>query len=379
MTQRSIVDSRSELESVRMAIAAFRDANRRLGEGNQKIQAHATSVPHTLFYGPAGVGKTTRALECARLMGCSAETKNFAHINADTIKNIEDFIRILQSVTSFDGYRCTHGKVYHSLCVQGSQHRVDLTAPVAPVKPSAVFIDEIHLLSKDLQEKLGQILLDFAYPIMENGKLRTIQFPKFACFAATTIPGDLIKPLRSRFGIKVPIAYYSDEEMFQIVEKMADDRDMVLEETGTKIIARIAQGVAREAENHLKGAYNCLIYMKELGQISDQNGNLINNDVVRNYIKTRQFLEDGLSLSQIRVLYCLKKNADNSTGGLGLVRLCSTIGADEQQYLDELEPRLFQRGLIMSGGRGRTITPEGAKYLERVLKSNKEIRNQLIG
>lgn len=362
------------LMTIKMAVAAVGEANKTLAQGKSLTPGQPFTVPHTLFHGPAGTGKTLRALEAAKLMGCTEENNTFIAINADTIKNIEDFINILISVVNYEGYRCNNGKCSHKGC--GTNHKFySLEQPQGPFKPVAIFMDEIHLLSKDLQEKLGLILLDFKYAIQVDGKVKTLHFPKFTFFAATTIPGNLMKSLRTRFANKVAVNYYTDEQMKGIVETMAQARHLVLDDACKEIVARVAQGVAREAENHLRGVFNCWSYLKQSNQAS--NREVITAEVAKYYIKNQQYLEDGLSLNQIRVLSSLFKGSTKSRAGLGLNRLCALLGMDSQQYLEDVEPRLVYRQYITSGSKGREITEEGKEYLTTLFAARPELAENL--
>lgn len=357
--------------SIRMAIAAAKNTNRLLDKYGKITPKLPLTVPHTLFYGPGGTGKTVRVEESVKLMGCTEEDGTFIRISPDSIKKIEDLIQILNQKLSWDGYLCTNNTTKHENCK--CNHKI--TNPVTPkssIKPIAVFMDEIHVLPADLQEKLGLILLDFRYQLLTKEGLVTYFFPKFTFFACTTKPGDLIKPLRTRFGNKFSVSYYKDEEMFNIVTRMCNQRGWNVSDEAKIIVSKISQGIAREADNHLTGLFNCWIYNLETGQIEDKN--VITKEVALRYIKIQQFTEDGLSYDQVRILKYLRSFYEKGKArGIGVQRICGMLGLDPLRFQDELEPRLSSMNYICSGGRGREITEQGIRYLETTLSKYTDI------
>lgn len=363
----SIKDTDSHLLSIKMCVEACKNTNKILAKYGRITPKLPLVIPHTLFYGPGGTGKTSRAEQTAKIMGCSEEDGTFIRINSTCIKRIEDFIEILVNSLSWEGYLCSGGKTSHSQCNPMNHYIVDPVNPKSPVKQVVVFMDEIHTLSPDLQEQLGLILLDFRYQLLSGRTLKTYYFPRFTFIGATTKPGDLLKPLRTRFGNKFSVGYQSDEEMEKIVGSMASDRGWNLDPEAKKIVARVSQGIPREADNHLCGLFNCWIYLLNTGQIDEKC--VITKEVAKRYIRLRNFVEDGLSYDQVKVLKYLASSVQNGKPkGVGVTRLCSALGLDSSRFADEIEPRLNSLSLVCAGGRGREITIEGMQYLDYLSK-----------
>lgn len=352
------------LENIKIAVSATKVTAKLLEKYKKLTPKLPLTVPHILVYGAPGTGKTRTIEETAKLMGC--DETSFIRISADCLSKVEDLISILEEKLSWQGYICNFGHTNHDNCPKQGHYIVDPINPQAPVKPQLVFFDEIHILNKDLQEKLGLIILDFKYQLAVNGRLRNISFPKFTFAGATTKPGDLLKPLRTRFGLKIHIPYHSDEKMVNITKTIAEEIGVNLDEEAVKIIAKMSQGIPREAGNHIRGAINYWIHCLEKKETN--NKETITKEIVRRYAKLQQFLEDGLSYEQIRVLQYLANfvRKDKITGA-GVNRLCSALSIDGEKYLQDIEPRLLYRNFIISGNRGREITTIGMDYLSNLV------------
>jgi Holliday junction resolvasome RuvABC ATP-dependent DNA helicase subunit len=367
-------DSDKAMLSIKMAVAAVDNTSKLLKKYGRITPKLPITLPHTLFYGPGGTGKTKRVEEAVKLMGCSEEAGTFIRVSPDCLKKngIEGFIDILNKNLSWEGYLCNHGKTSHCNCPSHNHKIVDTESPRAPVKQIAVFLDEIHVVPADIQEKLGLILLDFKYQTVTPLGLKTYYFPKFTLFAATTLPGDLIKPLRTRFGNKFSVSYYTDTEMVSIASVMAKQRGWNVDAESLELLAKASQGIARECENHLTGLFNCWIYLMSTGQ--EVNKHVITKEVTLQYLSIKQFTEDGLSFDQVKILKYLASFAkDGKVKGVGVNRVCGALGLDAQRFSDELEPRLSAKNFISSGGRGREITNEGMQYLEVTLTKYPEL------
>lgn len=362
MNKTDIFENDLSLMNVKMAVIATQHTSKILEKYGKVTPKLPITVPHTLIYGSAGTGKTSRAEAMAEVMGCSEQDNTFIRINSDCIEDIQNLVDLLQNKLSWQGYkRNATGEVE------------DPFNPIAPIKPILVFLDEIHCLSKVTQEKLGLILLDFRYQIKVREGIKTIYFPRFTLVAATTKPGELIKPLRTRFGIKMSVTTGTDDEMLQVADIMLKPTGWTLDLEAKRIVARMAQGIPREVGNHLTGLYNCWIHSLYSGQTKENK--CIMKDIAVRYTKTQKYTLDGLNYDQVRVLKYLTTfiSKTGKIGGAGVVKICSALGLDSEQFLDTLEPRLIFRRYITSGGRGREITDKGLKYLETISKHYPEI------
>jgi Holliday junction resolvasome RuvABC ATP-dependent DNA helicase subunit len=349
------------LMNAKMAILATKHTAKILSKYGKITPKLPITVPHILAYGPAGSGKTTRIEAVAELMGCTEQDNTFIRINSDCIENIDNLIELLDTKLSWQGYsKDANGNI------------LDPNNPVAPIKQVLVFLDEVHCLSKTTQEKLGLIMLDFRYQVKTNQGIKTIYFPKFTLAAATTKPGDLIKPLRTRFGIKINVGYGTDSDMLQVLNTMLVPTGWNISGNAKKIIASMSQGIPREVGNHLTGLYNCWIHSLYTGQTTEKQ--CIIEDIARKYAKAQKYTLDGISYDQVRVLKFLSQFRESGKkGGAGVVKICSALDLDPEQFLDTLEPRLVYRRFMISGTRGREITDLGLSYLEKVLSEYKDI------
>lgn len=363
------------LEVIKHSVAAVEHTNSLLtklatryaseGYGRALPPTMPFAVAHTLFSGPPGTGKTTRAEEAASLMGCTEENGLFIRTTPDAIRTPNDLVKLLMTRLSWQGYLCNRGKIDHTAC---SKCRIiDPVNPRGPITPQVLFIDEIHDLDKDVQVAMLMILNDFRYQYKDKDMVRDVYFPKFTCFGATTDPGKLPKPLRTRFKNKVYVNYYTDEEMLDIVKSIVRKRGWEIDPDAAGILARISQGIPREAVNHVEGIYSCLCYLVKSGKlpITAREQCRFTTTLAKFYADSRGFLEDGLSYDQIRLLNFLNREVDGKFVTAGIKKILDALGWDLQRYADEVEPRLVARGLIDTT-RARRITTKGSRYLEEL-------------
>ena len=374
------------LKIIEMEVAATRNTNSMLAKLAAKTKQSKynkalpktlpATVGHTLFYGPGGTGKTTCVEEAVALMGCKEADGTFIRLSAESFTNVKEFVEILQSKLSWQGYLCDNGQIDHSNCTNCKI--IDPVNPRGAVKQIAVFIDEIHAIDKATQIGLLLILLDFRYQFKDDSGQRDVYFPRFTFFGATTDPGLLSKPLRTRFKNKIGLSYYSDKEMIPVVYTMAKRRGLSLDEEAATVLARCSQGIPREAGNHVDGLYACWCFFKERDRqlraegkdpmLTELEHTAMTGRLARRYIEIKEFLPDGMNYNQIRLLNYLNRRTE--TGKFvtaGIKKILDALGWDEQQYADEIEPRLVSKGYLDTT-RSRKITAEGVKYLNSVLK-----------
>jgi Holliday junction resolvasome RuvABC ATP-dependent DNA helicase subunit/intein/homing endonuclease len=333
-------------------------------------------------------GKTRRVETAAELMGCTEEAGTFIRLTPDAIPTPEIFVNLLTEKLSWDGYRCSNGCVEHtekSGCIDAEGNRtcqiLDPVNPCAPIKPVAVFIDEIHKLDKKVIVAMLLILLEFRYQYAENGRMKDVFFPKFTCFGATTDLGDLPDPLITRFGNQIEIEYYTDAEMHDIILSMARGKKWKIEDDAAKIIGLCSQGVARQGENHLRGVYEASCYYRDLAQLGqidwlkDEDFQSITLNLVLKYISIAKYLPDGLKLAQVRALQFLYSRGEKNGKRVpaGEQAICDCLGIDRDLYRSIMETTLISRGLIERTGRGRSITTDGMEYLSSVKRDYPEL------
>lgn len=289
---------------------------------NMKIYIEAAKkrgepLDHCLFYGPPGLGKTTISTIIANEMH-----SNIKITSGPAIEKPGDLAAILTSLSEYD----------------------------------VLFIDEIHRLSKSVEEILYPALEDFTLDIVigkgPSSKSIRLDLPKFTLIGATTKAGSLTTPLRDRFGIIHRLELYSIEDLSTIVKRSSKILNIEIENEAAVEIARRSRGTPRIANRLLKRVRD---YAMVLG-----NGK-IDLKIAKHALNKLEIDELGLDEIDRKLL----ESMIIQYGGrpVGIEALAVTIGEEVDTIEDVYEPYLIQIGFIARTLRGRMVLPPAYKHL----------------
>ena len=295
------------------------------------------SFPHTLLAGAAGCGKTSTAKHLAKLAGST-----FISLSCDSLKERFDVALLIQRLDRI-GYS-DFGNIENPNII----------------RPTVVFIDEIHNLSLAAQEHLGIVMEEWILPItVKEAQTLKVKVDKdnptywaslFTLVGATTNDGKLSKPFRDRFKLRFPFAPYSLEEAIQIVFLHAKRLKIEIDEHGALEIAKRGRGVPRILVSLLERCRDASIAMHQ--------------EYIGKEASVVAFFKmgidaSGLTKTDINLLKTLYKVGDP----VGLDNLATILNESPKVLSEAIEPYLIQSGLMLRAAKGRTITEEGHKYL----------------
>ena len=283
----------------------------------EAAKQRSDSLDHVLLYGPPGLGKTTLSGIIANEMGV-----NFRVTSGPAIEKQGDLAAILTNLAPGD----------------------------------VLFIDEIHRLSRSIEEILYPAMEDYVLDIIigKGPAARSIRvpLPKFTLVGATTRAGQLSTPLRDRFGVLLRLELYTPEELSTIVRRSASLLEVGITEEGSYEIASRSRGTPRIA-NRLVKRVSDFALVKHDGKITE---NVANESL--DILKIDEFGLDSTDRTLLKLII------DKYDGGpVGIETIAAAIGEDIRTIEDVCEPFLLQAGLLQRTPRGRKVSPETYRHL----------------
>ncbi|MGL4522706.1 MAG: Holliday junction branch migration DNA helicase RuvB, partial [Bacilli bacterium] len=226
----------------------------------------------------------------------------------------------------------------------------DLAAILTGLEPGDVlFIDEIHRLSRAVEEVLYTAMEDFCLDIIigkgPTARSMRIDLPPFTLVGATTRIGSMSAPLRDRFGIVSRLEYYSNEELSTIVSRAATV-------FGVGILSQASAEIARRSRGTPRIANRLLRRVRDFAQVNGQE--LISLDIADKALKLLQVDPLGLDIIDHKMLRAMIEMFRGKP--VGLETLSATIGEESITIEDVYEPYLLQIGFIQRTPRGRVAT-----------------------
>lgn len=294
-------------EEVKANLRVFIDAAKQRGE----------CLDHVLLYGPPGLGKTTLSAIISNELDV-----NVRITSGPAIEKPGDLASLLTNLNRGD----------------------------------VLFIDEIHRLSRAVEEILYPSMEDFAIDIITGkGQMATsyhLPLPKFTLVGATTRAGQLTAPLRDRFGVVLRLELYKTEELAQIVQRSASILGVEIDGAGAMEIASRSRGTPRVANRFLKR-------VRDFAQVMSDG--VITAHTAQIALERLGVDELGLDRNDRRMLEAIIKFYNG--GPVGLETLAAAIGEEAVTIEDVYEPYLLQIGFLSRTPRGRCITAKACQHL----------------
>jgi Holliday junction DNA helicase RuvB len=240
----------------------------------------------------------------------------------------------------------------------------DLAALLTNLNPGDVlFIDEIHRLSRSVEEILYPSMEDFAIDIITGkGQMAAsyhLPLPKFTLVGATTRAGQLTAPLRDRFGVVLRLEMYTPEELAKIITRSAGILNIKIDEEGALELASRSRGTPRIANRLLKR-------VRDFSEVISDG--VITLEVAQTALDRLEIDELGLDQNDRRMLDAMIKYYRG--GPVGLETLAAAIGEEAVTIEDVYEPYLMQIGFLSRTPRGRCVTAAAYEHLGYKVPAN---------
>lgn len=280
--------------------------------------ARHEALDHVLLFGPPGLGKTTLANIIANELNV-----NIRVTSGPAIERQGDLAAILTNLGDND----------------------------------VLFIDEIHRLSKTVEEILYSAMEDFALDIIigKGPAARSVRLdlPHFTLIGATTRLGAIAAPLRDRFGVQCCLEFYKPEELQFIITRAAEILNVKIDKEGAMEIARRSRGTPRIANRLLKR-------VRDFAQVLGVE--VIDRQLADEALAKLEVDRYGFDRNDRKILTTIVKTFGG--GPVGIETIAAAVSEESSTIEDVIEPYLMQQGMLNRTSRGRMATRETYRYLE---------------
>lgn len=279
--------------------------------------ARHEALDHVLLFGPPGLGKTTLANIIANELNV-----NIRVTSGPAIERQGDLAAILTNLGDND----------------------------------VLFIDEIHRLSKTVEEILYSAMEDFALDIIigKGPAARSVRLdlPHFTLIGATTRLGAIAAPLRDRFGVQCCLEFYKPEELQFIITRAAEILNVKIDKEGALEIARRSRGTPRIANRLLKR-------VRDFAQVLGVE--IIDRQLADEALAKLEVDRYGFDRNDRKILTTIVKTFGG--GPVGIETIAAAVSEESSTIEDVIEPYLMQQGMLNRTSRGRMATRETYRYL----------------